>query len=147
MTTRVRTFTLGVSLAAAGVLASCGEPVSDEYVVNEPATFRDVTNAAGDEVVEVSLTERAAERIGIEVVDVERGARWSRIPLAALIYDPTGDTWVYTVPEPLTYVREPVDVATEEGQVVAIADGPPVGTDVVVVGVPELWGAETGIGH
>ena len=35
--------------------------------------------------------------------------RGPTIPYAAVLYDPTGDTWAYTNPEPLVFVRAPID--------------------------------------
>jgi hypothetical protein len=135
------------AIVVGGILAACGEPVSDEYVVHDPATLTETQNQAGIDVVQVQLTEQASTRLGIDVEEIERQRRFTEVPLSSVIYDPEGDTWVYTVPAPLTFVREPIFIATEDGQTVYLEDGPPVGTDVVTVGVPELWGAETGIGH
>jgi hypothetical protein len=68
------------------------------------------------------------------------------IPYAALFYDLHGETWAYTSPEPLQYLRQPISVDYIDGELAVLLEGPPVGTQVVTVGVAELWGAETGIG-
>jgi hypothetical protein len=53
---------------------------------------------------------------------------------------------MYISPAPLTYVREPITVDYIEGDMVVLVDGPAAGTEVVTVGVAELYGADTGIG-
>ena len=68
------------------------------------------------------------------------------VPYAAVLYDTKGDTWVYTNPNPLTFVRHPIHVDYIEGDLAVLADGPASGTAIVVVGAAELFGAETGIG-
>lgn len=135
------------AIVAVAFLAACGEPVSDEYVVHDPSTLTEVTNEAGDHVVQIGLTSQAAERLEIVTTEIRQNGEHFEIPLSALLIDEEGHMWVYTVPEEFTYVREPIDVATEEGQRVYLDDGPPPGTPVVTVGVPELWGAETGMDH
>ena len=68
------------------------------------------------------------------------------MPSAAVIIDPNGEYWVYTQPEPLVYVREQLHEAFEANQHAYFSEGPEAGTTVVVTGVPELYGAEFGIG-
>jgi hypothetical protein len=63
-----------------------------------------------------------------------------------VIYDLKGGTWVYTSPEPLTFVRQPITVDYIEGDTVVLLDGPPTGTELATVGVAELYGADTGVG-
>lgn len=68
------------------------------------------------------------------------------VPYAAVIYGVHGETWVYTNPEPLVYVRAPVTVEYIEGDLAVLLEGPPVGTAVVTAGGAELFGAESGVG-
>ena len=68
------------------------------------------------------------------------------VPYAAVLYDAKGDTWVYTNPNPLTFVRHAIHIDYIEGDLAALSDGPASGTAIVVVGAAELFGAETGIG-
>ena len=70
----------------------------------------------------------------------------STVPYTAVIYDLKGDTWVYTSPSPLTYVRHHVKVDYIDDDTAILTEAPPVGTNVVSVGVAELFGAEFGIG-
>jgi hypothetical protein len=64
------------------------------------------------------------------------------MPYAAVIYYTDGSTWTYTVAEERSYVREPITVASISGDAVTLTAGPEAGTSVVVVGAPEILGAE-----
>jgi multidrug efflux pump subunit AcrA (membrane-fusion protein) len=68
------------------------------------------------------------------------------VPVGALVYDLNGETWIYISPEPLHFLRYPVQVDYIEGDMVVLLEGPPVGTKVATVGVPELHGTDTGVG-
>jgi hypothetical protein len=68
------------------------------------------------------------------------------VPYAAVIYGVHGETWVYTNPEPLVFIREPITIDYIEGDLAVLSEGPPAGTAVVTVGGSELFGAESGIG-
>jgi hypothetical protein len=67
------------------------------------------------------------------------------IPYAAVIYDTDGNTWVYTNPEPLVFVRQPIVVDYIEGDRAVLAEGIASGTQVVTIGSSELLGAELGV--
>ena len=91
-----------------------------------------------------NLTPGQGVRVKLSVTG--SGERRLVIPYSALIYDLNGDTWIYVSPEPLVFMRHPVTVEYIEGDRAILLDGPPVGTNVVTVGVAELYGADTGIG-
>ncbi|HZA27941.1 MAG TPA: hypothetical protein VE915_09955 [Actinomycetota bacterium] len=131
-------------LIAALLLSSCGEPVSDEHIIDEPATLEEVE---GTELTRVTLTQRAAERLDIQTAPVEALENRLVVPFSAVLVDPEGVFWVYTSPEPLVFLRHEISIVHEEGDQTFLSAGPPVGTAVVTVGVPELYGAETEIGH
>jgi hypothetical protein len=103
----------------------------------------------------VRLTERAAERLGIEMAEVREEAvtiadnsvQRKVIPYGAIIYDTKGQTWTFTNPEPLVFIRHSVTVERISGDKVILTEGPPVGTTVVTVGSAELMGAESKYGH
>jgi hypothetical protein len=102
----------------------------------------------GTELKRVTLTSKAAERLNIKTAKMSAGESGRLIaPYAALLYDTHGATWVYTNPEPLAYVRQPVVVESVDGQHAILTKGPPPGSTVVVVGAAELYGAEIGVGH
>ncbi|MEX0985492.1 MAG: hypothetical protein WD096_10655 [Actinomycetota bacterium] len=131
--------TVGLAL-----LVSCGEPVSDEHVVDQPATVEELP---GSELSTITLTEPAAERLDIQTVAVASSEDGLVVPSSAIYLDAGGQWWVYTNPEPSVFVRAPIQIVSEEGGEVRLSEGPPVGTQVVVVGVPELYGTEVGIGR
>jgi len=108
-----------------------------------------VETIEGSEFKRVKLTEKAAERLGIQTVAVRgeevNGSQRLVVPYAAVIYGLHGETWVYTNGEPLVFVRQAIDVESIDGDVAVLLDGPPAGTAVVTVGGVELYGAETGV--
>jgi hypothetical protein len=129
------------SLTAVVVLGACGGSVSDEYVIEErPYELEPVE---GQDVLRVILTESAAERIGIETTTVERRGSRLVVPYDAVYLDAHGDYWVYTNPEPLEFVRAPIEIARESSTEAFLREGPPAGTPIVTVGAPELYGSET----
>lgn len=122
-------------------LAAC----TDQPAAGEGAPPAVVEDSAGSGPPQITLTESGAERTGIQTTTV--GTLPLTVPYSALLYDANGDTWVYTSPEELTFVRHPVAVDAIEGDRVLLADGPAPGTAIVTTGVAELWGAELGIGQ
>jgi hypothetical protein len=134
---------LGIAVVplTALLLTACGGAVDDEYVIEEqPYTLEPIE---GEEVLRVILTASAAEHIGIETVRVEKRGSRLVVPYGAVYIDAHGGFWVYTNPEPLVFVRAPIDIVHETSSQAFLADGPPAGTQVVTVGVPELYGSET----
>ena len=65
------------------------------------------------------------------------------IPYSAVIYDVTGQTWVYTTTDGLSFLRTPVDVDYIEAGQAFLKDGPASGSKVVTSGAEELYGSET----
>jgi hypothetical protein len=141
-------------------LAGCSETASSSPGGEEVSPAK-VEAIPDQDVKKVTITEQAAQRTGVETGAIAiapasllpAGTRPSPsmtvVPYSAIVYDPSGVTWVYTVPEPLTYVRAKVVVATvggSDGTQAVLSDGLPAGTTVVTKGVIELYGAELGIG-
>ena len=112
-----------------------------------------VEHIDGTELSRVTLSERAIERLDLQTDEVrmERVSRSTSprkcVPYSALIYDPNGRTWIYTSPEPRTFVRDEVIVDYIEGDLAVLSEGPPIGTVVASVGVAELYGTEFEVGH
>jgi hypothetical protein len=138
----------GALLCASVLLAGCksGSAGPEEASAEEaaPAT---VVHGEGSEPSRVTLTEEAMKKIDVQTVlvrdQVVNGATRRVIPYGAVLYDPDGDTWTYTSPEPRVFVRYHISIdSIEEGQAV-LAAGPPTGTAVVTVGAAELFGAES----
>lgn len=67
------------------------------------------------------------------------------IPYAAVLYGVNGETWVYTNPERLSFVREAITIDFIERDQAYLLEGPEVGTAVVTLGAAELFGTETGV--
>jgi len=136
-------------LIAGLLLVACSQPVA-EGVLGGQAPPVTVESIDGTDLKRVTLIPRSAERLGIQTAAVteERvaGALRTVMPYAALLYDEHGDTWAFTNPEGLAFVRASVTVDFIEGDLAVLSDGPPVGTLVVTVGAAELYGAETGVG-
>ena len=129
-------------LMATSLLAACTVEASETTKI-EPAMLE----PTGDEGFnKVTLTEKAAQRLGIATETVGQMGQGTTVPYAALVYGLNGETWVYVSPAPLTYVRQTVTVDHIEDGMVVLADGPAVGAEVVTVAVAELYGADTGVG-
>ncbi len=137
---------VGVALIVAGLSAACSQAPDPAESVEPPAHVEAIE---GSDVSRLTLTERAAERLDIQTAPVERapGGSGTSIPYSAVLYAPDGVTWIYVSPEPLTYTRELVVIDRIDGQLAVLSDGPAVDTQVVTVGVAELYGTEFEVGH
>ena len=107
----------------------------------------EVTEIPGSDVKKVTLTEMAVKRLDLQTTPIREQAGEKTVPYSSLIYDPKGQTWVYTSPQPRTYVRQKVEVNKISGDTVVLSDGPPAGTMIASVGVAELYGTEFKVGH
>jgi len=134
---------LAVSLLLCGlVLSACAHLPEEEEALNEPATLEAID---GSDVSRITLTERAVERVDVQVSPVVDAGSRTAIPYAAVFYTATGETWAYTNPEPLTYVRVPIVVDRIRGDRAFLSEGPPSGMEVVTQGASELYGTETDV--
>lgn len=139
------TFLFGASLGALVSMPAFG--AGDAVGAIKKSGSSTVETIAGSDLKRVVLTQKAAQRLDIKTGKMTADAAGvMTAPYAALIYDRKGKTWVYTNPEPLVYVRAAVEVESIKGPNAILKAGPPTGTTVVVVGVAELYGAESGIG-
>jgi hypothetical protein len=141
MMARSRTLAL---LCVVPLVIACGDPISDKYTIeNQPYELEEV---AGSDLLKVVLEPAAVARLGIEVASVEDAAEGLVVPSGALWMDVEGRFWVYMNNEPNAYLRHEVDLLDDDGTRALLAAGPSVGTDVVIFGVPELFGTEVGVG-
>jgi hypothetical protein len=140
------TLTLAVSTLPFTMSCSQHEPHASH--AEHPS---EVEKIEGSELSRVTLSAKAAERIDLKTAPVREqdlnGTPRKVVPYSSLLYDAKGRTWVYASPQPLSFVREAVAVDRIDGNSVYLEDGPPVGTEVASVGVAEIYGAETGVGH
>jgi hypothetical protein len=95
---------------------------------------------------QLTLSARAAERLGVETAPVAGSGSLLTVPYAAVIYDAQGDTWSYVSAEPLVFLRAQITVDEIDGETAVLSAGPAVGTSVVTTGAAELYGAEIGVG-
>ena len=134
---RTNLFMLIVVLVAALQLAACGPKSTTTEKIN-PATLEEIE---GSELKRVILTEKAAERIQLQTTP----ASGNTVPYAAVIYDTEGNTWIYTNPAPLTFVRAAIEIDHIEGDQAFLSQALESKDPIVTVGVAEIYGAETGV--
>lgn len=138
---------LVAALLAGLMLAACGQTTSVSADKPKPVV---VEKIAGSEFNQLTLTEKAAQRLAITTAPVREeqidGAPRKLIPYSAVVYGLKGETWAYTNPKPLTFMRQLITIDRIDGDTAVLVEGPPTGTAVVTVGVAELYGADTGIG-
>src|SRR5215510_162594 len=134
-------FNILAAAVSVGVLSASAA----EMTVKAPARVEATTDA---KIKKITLTSKAAERLGI-LIDEVRADPSGRliVPYASVLYDLSGRTWVYISVDPLTFVRGPVEIDTIKGDNVYLSDGPPVGTKVLAAGVPQVFGTEVKVGH
>ena len=134
---RINLFLLILMMVAALQLAACGSKSTTIEKVN-PSTLEEIE---GSDLKRVILTQKAAERIDMQTVPVSGLV----VPYSAVIYDTEGNTWIYTNPAPLTFVREPIVIDRIEGNEAFLSQGLESDAPIVTVGVIEIYGAETGV--
>jgi hypothetical protein len=134
-------------IVVALALTGCSDTsAQDEGGSTDVAT---VESIEGSDVARVTLSEDAARRLDIATAPITElgGTARTAMPYAAVLYDPNGDTWAYTNPEPLVFVRSSITVVTIEGNRAVLSAGPAAGTQVVTVGAAELLGTEYEVGE
>jgi streptogramin lyase len=138
-----------VAIVGSLALAACQKKAA-HHEAEHPAT---VEKIEGSDLKRVTLTAKAIERLDLKTDEVREQRLSSSappqkvVPYSSLIYDPQGNTWVYTSPQPASFVRHKVEVDQIKGDVVVLKDGPPAGTLVASQAVAELYGAEFKVGH
>jgi hypothetical protein len=135
---RINDLAIMIVILAEFLLSACGGqiPVTGEKVA--PSKLEPVE---GSDLSRVILTEKAAERIGVETVPVSG----QTVPYSAVIYDIEGNTWIYTNPAPLTFLRVPIVIDRIEGDQAFLSQALETDDPIVTVGVVEIYGAETGV--
>ena len=140
-TSAVLTLMAGLSLAACGGTEAKAAKVAPAHV----------EHIEGSELSRVTLTPKAAERLDIKTEQVQEmvlgGTKRKVVPYGSVLYDARGNTWVYTSPAPLVFLRHAIHIEYISGERAVLSEGPPAGTAVVTFGAAELFGAEFEIGH
>lgn len=119
-------------------LSACAPAAAPEEE-EKPVTLEPI---AGTDLNRLTLTEKAAERLGLETVPVVSQEGQVVIPYAALLYDPSGQAWVYVNVGPLAFERQEITVDSIQGDQVILSKGPEAGANVVTLGATELYGSE-----
>ena len=138
--TRHRWFFVGLAVAALAFggcnSASTSAPKVEAITIEEQESGLKI----------LTLSEKAAERLGVVTAPVAASGSSMTIPYAAVVYDAQGATWAYVNSKPLVYMREAITVEEIDGDVARLSAGPASGTSVVTTGAAELYGAEIGVG-
>ena len=147
---------IAVAAAVVGLFTACADAPEETSAHEEPVEIEQVE---GTELARLTLTEQAAKRLDIQTAPVDEAAVAATansagdlverlvVPYAAVLYDRAGETWAYTNPETLVFVRHAITVDYVDGERAVLSTGPDVGTPVVIVGATELFGAEVGVDH
>jgi len=138
-----------VLIAGVVSLSACGEASSGyDYETashHEPAKLEPIK---GTDVQRVIFDAEGAERVGLQTAPIRQNGQETVIPYNAVIYGADGNTYTYTVPEPLTFVRQEINIDhVDKDDSVTLSDGPPAGTEVVTVGAAEVYGTEFEVAH
>lgn len=136
-----RWFFLGLVLAAMA-LGACNSAASTAPKVEAITIQED----EGSGLKILTLSEKAAQRLGVETVAIAGSGAQMSIPYAAVVYDAKGQTWTYVAEQPLVYKRAQITVEEIDGDIARISTGPASGSQVVTTGAAELYGAEIGVG-
>ncbi len=154
------------ALLASGIIAGCGS----SHETSIPVSAR-LVGATGSSPGQVILSQLGKDHIGLQIAraqavpvpapvlttTVVAGVKHTTstpaprptasviVPYSALVYDPTGKTYVFMQRSPLTFVEVPTTVDKITGNSAYLASGPKAGAAVVTVGAEELYGVQTGV--
>jgi multidrug efflux pump subunit AcrA (membrane-fusion protein) len=153
---RAKVWTIAVALLATGSLlsatmASFGKEDGAEHDDNVQ-----VEDTSGTDAKTLIFTEAAMSHLDVQTAPVKEieasregkdvGRRLA-VPHSALIYDAEGEPWVYVSSAPDTFLRKHVAIDFMDDDHIFLTAGVTAGENVVTVGVPELRGAEFGVGE
>src|SRR5215208_1293392 len=115
-----------VLIASVVSLSACGEASSgydyETATHHVPAKLEPIK---GTDVQRVIFDAEAAERVGLKTAPIRQDGQETVLPYDAVIYGADGNTYTYTAPEPLTYVRQQINIDHVAGDSVMLSDGPP----------------------
>jgi hypothetical protein len=155
---RHKKLAIAVSLVVAGFLM---------LPIMQGLAGEDEEEGGGDEAVQVAdtpgtdaktltFTEEALAHLDVKTEPVRElqptrrgesvGPRLA-IPHSAMTYDAEGHPWVYVKGGPDSFLRKSVEIDFMDGDYIYLAGGLAAGEEVVTVGVPEMQGAEFGVGE
>jgi hypothetical protein len=130
-----------IAVIAGAALAGCGSSGAPKINASGMLVNQSATSPG-----QIILTQVGADRIGVRTAPARTGNPASVvIPYSAVVYDPSGKTYAFTNPRPLTYVEVPISIDHISGDSVYLRRGPKAGAHVVTVGAEELYGVQTGV--
>jgi len=139
----INTFMVLVLLGISLLLSACAPAAAPEDEI-KPVALEPI---AGTDLNRITLTEKAAERLGLEtepiLIQQVDGVDQLVAPYAALLYDTSGQAWVYVNVEPLVFMRQAIIVDSIQGDQMILSAGPEAGAKVVTMGATELFGSES----
>lgn len=125
-------------IAAGLLLAACDEVPSN---LREAQPY-EVIGAEDAPIKRVKMADETAALLPVELKSVRREAGRKVVSHDAVIYNPDGDSFVYTKPEAEMYVRAPIEITRVTGNTAVLSEGPAVGTRIVTTGSAELLATE-----
>lgn len=147
MTYPRRRLTLAFSAVVVSLaLAACG---GSHTAAIAPSSS--LVPATGGSAAHILLTAQGAQRIGVRTTRTRsvsprsHGGATVVIPPSAIVYDPSGRTYAFVSPGPLSFVAVAVSVERISGDSAYLRKGPRAGSNVVIVGAEELLGVQTGV--
>ena len=153
---RAKISTIAVLLLATGLFLSANVASFGEESKVESDEAVQVEDTPGTDAKTLIFTEAAMSHIDIQTAPVREIAashegkdvgRRLAVPHSAVIYDAEGESWVYVSSAPDTFLRKHVAIDFMDDDHIFLTTGVTAGEDVVTVGVPELRGAEFGVGE
>jgi hypothetical protein len=127
--------------AALAMLAGCGPSSAAGGQESPPARIQRI---GGNQ--SVVLTPLGASRLGLRTAAATADGTQTIVPVQALLYEPDGQTAVYTKTGTLSFTIQFITVATINGNQVVVGQGLAPGTVVVTQGAEELLGVQNGVG-
>lgn len=153
---RAKVWTIAVALLATGSLlsatiASFGEEDEAEHDDNVQVEDTPGTDARTLIFSEAAMSHLDVQTAPVKEIEASREGkdvgRRLAVPHSALIYDAEGEPWVYVSSAPDTFLRKHVAIDFMDDDHIFLTTGVTAGENVVTVGVPELRGAEFGVGE
>jgi hypothetical protein len=152
---RAKVWTIAVALLATGLLlsanmASFGEEDEEEHDDNVQVQDTHGTDAKTLIFTEAAMSHLDVQTAPVEEIEAARDGKVGRrlaVPHSAVIYDAEGEPWVYVSSAPDTFLRKQVAIDFMDADHIFLTTGVTAGENVVTVGVPELRGAEFGVGE
>jgi len=153
---RAKVWTIAVALLATGSLLSATMAGFGKEDGAEHDDNVQVEDTSGTDAKTLIFTEAAMSHLDVQTAPVKEieasregkdvGRRLA-VPHSALIYDAEGEPWVYVSSAPDTFLRKHVAIDFMDDDHIFLTAGVTAGENVVTVGVPELRGAEFGVGE